>query len=511
MKEFFDMTVRFGFTVLLSLVVGCSPREPGTRELSAQGWIDVTATLDPARTPVYAGDAPMKFDFLKDMRKGDKFTLSVYSMGAHSGTHIDAPMHFVADGAPIDQVALDPLIGAARVIDIPDSVQAIDAAELGRHEWKGAKRVLFRTRSTLRGWMDSPEFHKDFAYVAPDAAQLLADGGVVLVGVDYISAEQFGAPAPRTHQILLGRGIPIVEGLDLRAVQAGDYDVIVLPLKVRGHEGAPARAIVRKRTANQRKFHVIAFFTGKEDAAHISFLREAEVWFPAMAAKYNFSYDTTSHWGNLNADFLSQYQVVVFLDTRPEDPAQRAAFQAYMEHGGAWMGFHFAGFALTPSAYPANWDWYHNTFLGSGSYVSNTWRPTSAVLRVQDRNHPATHNLSETFTSSPNEWYRWEKDLRQNPDIDILLSIDSTSFPLGTGPKPHEIWHSGYYPVVWTNKNYKMIYLNMGHNDIDYEHKYDATNKTLSHTLNNPVQDQLIIDGLLWLGGSDQKAPRAVR
>jgi arylformamidase len=235
-----------GVTLLLGLVVACSPREPGTRELGAEGWIDVTATLDPARTPVYAGDAPMKFDFLKDMRKGDKFTLSVYSMGAHSGTHIDAPMHFVADGAPIDQVPLDPLIGAARVIDIPDSVQAIDAAELSRHDWKGAKRVLFRTRSTRRGWMDSPEFHKDFAYVAPDAAQLLADGGVVLVGVDYISAEQYGAPAPRTHQILLGRGIPIVEGLDLRPVQAGDYDLIVLPLKVRGHEGAPARAGVRR-------------------------------------------------------------------------------------------------------------------------------------------------------------------------------------------------------------------------------------------------------------------------
>src|SRR5712671_2282388 len=174
MKEFFDMTVRLGFTVSLCLVVGCAPREPGTRELGAEGWIDVTATLDPARTPVYAGDAPMKFDFLKDMRKGDKFTLSVYSMGAHSGTHIDAPMHFVADGAPIDRVPLDPLIGAARVIDIPDSVQAIDAA------------------------------------------QLLADAGVMLVGVDYISAEQYGAAAPRTHQILLGRGIPIVEGLDLR-------------------------------------------------------------------------------------------------------------------------------------------------------------------------------------------------------------------------------------------------------------------------------------------------------
>jgi kynurenine formamidase len=268
-KEFFNMTVPqtlktwtvaetiigvagLGFTMLLSLVVGCAPPAPrdqggGTRELSAQGWIDVTATLDPARTPVYAGDAPLKFEFLKDMRKGDILTLSVYSLGAHSGTHIDAPMHFVANGAAIDQVALDPLMGAARVIAIPDSVRAIDAGELNRHDWRGAKRVLFRTRSTLRGWMDSPEFHRDFAYIAPDAAQLLADAGVRLVGVDYISAEQFGAAAPRTHQILLGRGIPIVEGLDLRPVQPGDYDVIVLPLKVRGHEGAPARAIVRKR------------------------------------------------------------------------------------------------------------------------------------------------------------------------------------------------------------------------------------------------------------------------
>ncbi len=200
-------------------------------------------------------------------------------------------------------------------------------------------------------------------------------------------------------------------------------------------------------SAAKPKFRVVAFYTGKEDPAHISFLHEAERWFPAMAAKYHFSYDATSDWHNLNADFLA----------------------------------------------------------------ANTWRPTSAVLRVEDRNHPATRHLPATFRSSPSEWYRWEKDLRQNPDIDILLSIDSTSFPLGTGPKPHEIWHSGYYPVVWTNKNFKMIYLNMGHNDIDYEHKYDTTNRTLSHTLNNPVQDQLIIDGLLWLGGSPAPSATAPR
>ncbi len=236
-------------------LLACSPREErathttATQELST-GWIDVSAALDPAKTPVYEGDAPMKFDFLREIRKGDIVTLSAYSMGAHSGTHIDAPMHFVADGAPIDQVELERLIGAARVIDIPDSVRAIDAAELSRHDWKGAKRVLFRTRASLRGWMDSVAFHRDFAYIAPDAAQLLADGGVVLVGIDYLSSEEFGATAPRTHQILLGRGIPIVEGMDLRAVEAGDYDLIVLPLEVRGHEGAPARAIMRKNSGD---------------------------------------------------------------------------------------------------------------------------------------------------------------------------------------------------------------------------------------------------------------------
>ncbi len=96
------------------------------------GWIDGTAPLDPTTTPVYEGDAPISFQFLKDMRKGDALTLSAYSLGAHSGTHIDAPMHFIRDGASIDRVPLEPLIGAAVVIDIPDNVQAIDAAELRR-------------------------------------------------------------------------------------------------------------------------------------------------------------------------------------------------------------------------------------------------------------------------------------------------------------------------------------------------------------------------------------------
>ena len=245
------------------------------------------------------------------------------------------------------------------------------------------------------------------------------------------------------------------------------------------------------------EFRVIAFYTGRADLAHISFVHEANRWFPKMAAANHFTYDSTNNWNNLNEKFLSQYQVVIFLDTRPDSPAQRKAFEEYMKKGGGWMGFHFAGFALTPSEFPQNWDWYHNEFLGSGSYVSNTWRPTPAVLRVLDKNHPVTKNLPDTFRSAASEWYRWSNDLRNNPQIDILLSIDSSSFPLGTGPKLYEIWHSGFYPVVWTNKNYRMVYFNMGHNDMDYEHK---TNKELSQTFSSPEEDQLILNTLAWLG-----------
>lgn len=252
--------------------------------------------------------------------------------------------------------------------------------------------------------------------------------------------------------------------------------------------------------ANSPAFKVIAFYTARNDQAHISFVNEANKWFAKMASVNNFEYDSTNDWNNLNSKFISGYQVVIFLDTRPDSLPQRIAFENYMEHGGGWMGFHFSAFALTPSDFPQNWDWYHEKFLGSGQYVSNTWRPVSAILKVEDSLHPVTLGLPSTFKSAPNEWYRWQNDLRKNPSIKILLSIDSSSYPLGTGPKLSEIWHTGYYPVVWTNVSYKMVYFNMGHNDIDYEHKYDSTNKTLSYTFDNEIQNKLILNALLWLG-----------
>jgi len=249
--------------------------------------------------------------------------------------------------------------------------------------------------------------------------------------------------------------------------------------------------------AAPESFKVLAFYPAKTEDAHMSFVREANEWFGNAAATNHFKYASTTNWSDLNDQVLAQYKVVVFLDARPDDPGQREAFRRYMEAGGGWMGFHFAGFALTPSEFPQNWNWYHNEFLGSGSYVSNTWKPTPAVLRVEDRHHPATRHLPETFRSAANEWYKWSTDLRTNGNIDILLSIDPASYPLGTGPKPHEIWHSGYYPVVWTNKRYRMVYFNMGHNDI-------AGSNRLSSTFESEPQNRLMLDTLLWLGRGEK-------
>lgn len=276
------------------------------------------------------------------------------------------------------------------------------------------------------------------------------------------------------------------------------HSIIILTLILSLLTGCQAKS--GKTASDHEKFKVLGFYSelNESEEAHLGVVREANKWFTAMGAKYNFVYDSTNTWNDLNDKKLADYNVVIFFDRRPDSLPQREAFQKFIENGGGWMGFHFAGFALTPSGVPQNWDWYHNTFLGSGEYKGNTWRPTSAVLRVEDRTHPATKNLPETFVSAPNEWYSWKNDLRTNPDIKILLSIDSTSFPLGTGPKLFEIWHSGYYPVVWTNTKFRMLYINMGHNDFDYDIKPE---KEISFTFQNETQNKLILDGILWLGG----------
>jgi uncharacterized protein len=250
---------------------------------------------------------------------------------------------------------------------------------------------------------------------------------------------------------------------------------------------------------SQTKFKVLAFCPPTSDGGHVSFEQEANRWFPSVAAANNFTYDSSKNWSDCNATNLAKYQVVMFLDNRPDDATQRQAFQAYMENGGCWIGFHFSAFALNNSAVPQNWDWYHKTFLGSDQYSRNTWAPTTAILRVEDTTYPETKGLLVKFTAQPNEWYAWTADLRTNAAIKILCSIDPTAFPVGTGTGAggaSEIWTSGYYPVVWTNKNFKMLYVNMGHNDN-------------SSTFGNATQNKLILNTLAWMGGQTTHAGEA--
>lgn len=243
-------------------------------------------------------------------------------------------------------------------------------------------------------------------------------------------------------------------------------------------------------------FKVLAFYNGTWDAAHIDFVKEAKVWFPQTATQYGFAWESTTDWNRLNnAADLAQYKVVMFLDDLP--PANtRAAFQQYMQNGGAWMGFHVSAFNTDPST----WSWYHNTFLGTGAFRSNTWGPTRVTLKTEDRAHQSTLRLPATFTSAVSEWYSWNNDLRANPNIDILASIDQSSFPVGTDP--NQTWYSGYYPIMWTNRNYKMLYANFGHNAMDY-----STNTRLSSTFESEIQNRFLIDGLLWLGGGVAPSP----
>ncbi|MGW7199986.1 ThuA domain-containing protein [Streptomyces chryseus] len=253
-----------------------------------------------------------------------------------------------------------------------------------------------------------------------------------------------------------------------------------------GTTAAPAHA-----GAEAPAFKVIAFYNGTWDAAHIDFVKEANEWFPRTAAQNGFTYTATKNWELLANGGVNDYQVVLFLDDAPRTAAQRAGFERYVRAGGGWMGFHSSAFTTDAGS----WPWYYDQFLGSGNFRTNTWGPTTAVLRTEDRTHPSTTGLPATFTSSVSEWYGWSNDLRANGDIKILASVDPTSFPLGTDP--NQSWYSGYYPILWTNTQYRMLYANFGHNAMDY-----GSNTRLSSTFASAAQNRFLIDGLKWLGGA---------
>ncbi len=192
--------------------------------------------------PTYAGEPGPALDFHSLLARGDSANVSALSLGSHTGTHVDAPYHFL-DGAPgVDSLPLDALVGPARVVQY-DGTSHITAADLDHAGIPdGTKRLLLKTPNG-RFWEDA-EFHTDFIGLAGDAAPWLVAQGVRLVGIDYLSIEQFRSPTHEVHRTLLEAGVVILEGLDLRAVPPGDYFLVCAPLKVVGGDGAPARAFL---------------------------------------------------------------------------------------------------------------------------------------------------------------------------------------------------------------------------------------------------------------------------
>ncbi len=208
---------------------------------------DISVPIAPGETPVYPGDPGIEVGSWSAIARGDAANVSVLNFGAHTGTHIDAPAHFI-EGAPgLDAVPLDALMGEARVVEIPPDADAVDESHARPDVLQGAERVLFKTRNSSLWAGARGQFHKDFAYVEPAAARALAAAGVRLVGFDYLSVERFGSEDFATHLALLSAGVVIVEGLDLRGVGPGVYELCCLPLRIAAGsgDGAPARVVLR--------------------------------------------------------------------------------------------------------------------------------------------------------------------------------------------------------------------------------------------------------------------------
>ncbi len=226
----------------------------------------------------------------------------------------------------------------------------------------------------------------------------------------------------------------------------------------------------------QTSFKVLAFYSTKVEPDHVLFAEGALKFFSDLSAKNNFTFDSTSDWDDMNDFNLGKYQVVVWLNDEPSKAGQRRAFQEYIENGGAWLGFHVAAYNDIDS----NWPWFVD-FLGGGVFHINSWPPLPATLTVDDRSHPVTKHLPGSFVSPDNEWYIWKPSPRLNKAVRVLVTLDPSNYPIGF----KDVLTGGDLPVVWTNTNYKMLYMNMGHGDKIFR---------------SLTQNKLIEDATLWLG-----------
>jgi len=206
-------------------------------------WIDISAPVTDGMVR-WPDNPPVRVERVFDQERGDPATVSRVDMSVHTGTHMDAPKHFRADGEGIEKVPIDAVVGRARVIELP-GVSSVSRARLERAGAGRGERLLIKTDNSRHAWWRE-EFHEDFVHLTTDGAACLGEKSTRCVGVDYLSVAEYGGDAHGTHRALLDAGVAIIEGLNLAPLRAGTYELCCLPVRIEGADGAPARAVVRR-------------------------------------------------------------------------------------------------------------------------------------------------------------------------------------------------------------------------------------------------------------------------
>ena len=244
-------------------------------------------------------------------------------------------------------------------------------------------------------------------------------------------------------------------------------------------QGFTSAKEVRKASyaGNEPRFKALIYYSDHVEEVHREFAHQAIDFFKKLTVGEGFVLDVDTR---LPED-LSMYDVIIMPDVAPGDPTERARFQQYMDNGGGWVGFHGAGY----NDLSTGWQWFRD-FLGGIRFLCNTWPPQPGLMDVESRTHPVTKNLPERFVAPASEFYQWQPDPRSNPSLEILVSLAPENFPMGL----KDVVFGGDFPIVWTNRAYRMIYLNMGHGDECFS---DAT------------QNLLFVNALRWVVSQNPK------
>ena len=239
-------------------------------------------------------------------------------------------------------------------------------------------------------------------------------------------------------------------------------------------EGYPANY------AKAPRFKALIYYTQHAEEAHVQFAEQATTFFKKLNYGDGFVLDITTDFSKYPYEKLKEYNVIIMLNTSPNTKAERAAFEQYMENGGGWVGFHAAAY----NDKNTHWPWFVK-FLGGGVFYCNNWPPQPVLVEVDNEEHPVTKNLPASFVAPASEWYQWTPSPRQNKDVEVLLSLSPKNYPLGI----KDVVNFGDFPIVWSNKNYRMIYLNMGHGDEEF---IDGT------------QNLLLVNAFRWVVSKDK-------